>query len=396
MSKRMLSIYPVLLVLYEISVYLSNDMYLPALPSIMHDLSLSATHAQLTITMWFIGSASMPLIMGALSESFGRRMTLLTGGVIFVVSTILCALAVDEYTFFAPRIIQGAMISSMMVPGYATIHEIFDHKESVRIIALMSGVTVLAPAAGPLLGASVLMFAGWRAIFWVIGIYSTCALAGLYFYMPETVAPQKRPSLDLVMVMKSYWRVICNAEFLLFMIVLAGVFAGFISWITSGSLLVIKSMGYSHMAFGLIQAGVFVSYILGSYLVNYLLKIYEPSQILSLGLSICLVSAVSFVSVAIVFPTKFYLCVMAMMLYSLGASVCLAPLNRLIIETSNEPMGIRVALFTSGLMFCGVAGSAMASIFFNGSSISLGLIIIVSIGLAVVSGIAKAMMSKQT
>src|SRR5579883_2704724 len=73
-------IFPLLLVLYEISTYLSNDMYLPALPQMMADLGLSAKEAQLTLTTWFLGEASMPLIMGIISDRLGRRPVLLMGG----------------------------------------------------------------------------------------------------------------------------------------------------------------------------------------------------------------------------------------------------------------------------------------------------------------------------
>ena len=86
---KITGLFPILLVVYEISVYLSNDMYLPALPDMMHDLQISATQAQLTITMWFIGAASTPLVMGAFADHFGRRPTLLTGGVIYVFGVML-------------------------------------------------------------------------------------------------------------------------------------------------------------------------------------------------------------------------------------------------------------------------------------------------------------------
>lgn len=368
-------VFPILLVLYEISIYLSNDMYLPALPTMMRHLGMTMTDVQLTVTMWLLGSAIMPLVMGALADRFGRRCTLLVGGVIYVLSTVLCAMAYNQYSLLAPRILQGAMISSMMVAGYAAIHESYDHKEAVRILAIMGGVSVLAPALGPLAGAFILLWVGWRGIFWFIAAYASIMLVCLYHEMPETMTDDKKQSLHLGLIMKNYWQVLVSKNFILLMTVLGGVFVGFISWITAGPLLVIEHLGYSEVAFGWMQAGVFFAYIAGSYLVNHWLKSQESYQVLTKGLNISLISGLAVFLFSFFLPHQFYLFLIAVIVYSFGSAICFAPLNRLIIETSNQPMGIRVALFTAGLMASGVLGSAIASVIYNGTSFSLGIII---------------------
>ncbi len=375
-------LFPILLVGYEISVYLSNDMYLPALPNMMHDLQISATQAQLTITMWFIGAASTPLVMGALADHFGRRATLLIGGMIYVFATIICALAVNESTILIPRIIQGAMISSMMVAGYACIHESYEHKEAIRLLAIMGGASVLAPALGPLLGAIVLSFTSWRFIFWILGLLSTIMLISLYYNMPETLFPEERQALHLGTIMKNYWLVITNKKFIVLMAVLGFNFAGFISWIAAGPLLVIESLKYQAITFGWMQAAVFGAYIFGSHLVNFLLKTHDAHRLVPLGLSVSLISGICLLLFSLLLPNQFYLFLSAIIFYSFGSALCFAPLNRLIIESSNQPMGIRVAMFTAGLMLCGVIGSSMASIIYNGTLFSLSICIALGIVMA--------------
>jgi len=92
MKKNNLIIFPLLLVLYEIATYLTNDAYLPALPNIVSDLATTNYLAQLTLTAWFLGSASLQLILGPISDYYGRRPVLLTGGIVFIISTIICTL----------------------------------------------------------------------------------------------------------------------------------------------------------------------------------------------------------------------------------------------------------------------------------------------------------------
>ena len=334
------------------------------------------------LRLWFIGAASTPLVMGALADHFGRRATLLTGGIIYVFATIICALAVNESTILIPRILQGAMISSMMVAGYACIHESYEHKDAIRLLAIMGSVSVLAPALGPLLGAIVLSFASWRFIFWIIGLLSTIMLLSLYFHMPETLYPERRQALNFSKIMNNYWLVITNKKFIVLMAVLGFTFAGFISWVSAGPLLVIESLKYPPVAFGWIQAGVFGAYIFGSHLVNFLLKTHDAHRLVTLGLSVSLISGIFLLLFSLLLPTQFYLCLSAIIVYSFGSALCFAPLNRLIIESSDQPMGIRVAMFTAGLMLCGVLGSSMASIIYNGTLFSLAIIIAVGIVMA--------------
>src|SRR3990167_5046784 len=117
-------LFPVLLALYEICTYLSNDAYLPALPHIAHDLFTSNHLVQLTLTTWFMGSASMQLFLGPIADRIGRRPVLLLGGLVFIAVTTGCAITNNIYTMLVLRFIQGATITSMIVAGYATIHEL--------------------------------------------------------------------------------------------------------------------------------------------------------------------------------------------------------------------------------------------------------------------------------
>src|ERR1700722_8603518 len=99
--KKSLVLFPFILVFYEIIHYLANDMYLPALPILAKELKISTHVAQMTITTWFLGAASMHLILGPLSDRIGRRPVLLSGGILFIVSTFYCAMTSDIRFFLA-------------------------------------------------------------------------------------------------------------------------------------------------------------------------------------------------------------------------------------------------------------------------------------------------------
>src|SRR5579862_98280 len=87
---------------------LSTDMYLPALPSMAHNLTASASEVQLTLTASLIGLGAGQLLVGPVSDAFGRRRPVLLGLLTYTASSIACAVSGDVWTLTAMRLIQGA------------------------------------------------------------------------------------------------------------------------------------------------------------------------------------------------------------------------------------------------------------------------------------------------
>jgi len=85
MTEKILNLFPIVMVFYEISNYLANDAYLPAMPRIANQLHTTNHLVQLTLTAFFLGNATMQLILGPISDRYGRRMLLLSGGVVFII-----------------------------------------------------------------------------------------------------------------------------------------------------------------------------------------------------------------------------------------------------------------------------------------------------------------------
>src|SRR3989338_10762233 len=191
MFKHLL-IFPLILLCAEMAVFLSTDMYLPALPDIMREFNVSSGLVQLTLSSWFLGSMSMQLFVGPASDRFGRRPVFMTGIILFVVSTFFCAISSNIWMLAAARFFQGCTVCFIIVPGYASIHELYDQKNSVKLLATMSSISVLAPALGPFLGGLISTFTGWRWIFLSLLVWGVLMMGWIIMRMPETLAADKR------------------------------------------------------------------------------------------------------------------------------------------------------------------------------------------------------------
>jgi DHA1 family multidrug/chloramphenicol efflux transport protein-like MFS transporter len=294
---------------------------------------------------------------------------------VYVIASVMCALANNFYLLLIARFIEGSMIASMVVLGYACIHELYERKEAIRILALMGSVSVLAPAFGPLLGSVFLYVTNWRGIFWIIALWASLSLVSLYYWMPETNPEEKRQTLYIRLLLTNYAKIIMNKKFILRMMILGFIFSGLIVWISAGPLLIIETFHYSATAFGIIQAIVFIAYIIGNRLVKYFMEWLGIPSLIRVGLVIILCGGILIFSFALCFPNSLYTFISALMIFSFGSALCFASLNRLVIESSTEPMGVRMAMFSIFISGFAAFSSAMSGVFFDGTITSLSFLI---------------------
>ena len=333
MVKPSLKLFPYLLVLYEVMIYLSNDMYIPALPQLMQGLGINAHTAQLTLTSWFLGGVSLQLILGPISDRYGRRPVVLWGGIVYILSTIACALTPNALMLLIARFIEGSAQGSVIVAGYAAIHELFETRRAIAILSTMSSVVVLAPAFGPLLGSFILLAGSWRTIFWLLALGSILLILLLYRYMPESNINRGNYTLQLRPALQAYLRIIKSPPFVLNTLVFCILFGVFIVWLTGGPFAIVVQLGRDAIDFGWSQVFIFGAFILSTRLVNRLLDLLGIRQMVNLGLALALLGGV-FAYLLTLEPTNLYGMVFGLMLFSFGSGQVFGTLSRLAMEGS--------------------------------------------------------------
>lgn len=374
-STKILTLFPFLLVIYEISNYLANDAYLPAMPMIVTQLQTTNHLVQLTLTVFFLGNATMQLILGPVSDQYGRRTVLLGGGLVFVATTMICAFSTSIYTLLIARFFQGSAVTSMIVAGYATVHAMYTQVRAIKTLAWMNSITVLAPALGPLFGALILLVGGWRWIFIILTVWSALALIALYRYMPETC--EMSSELPSKKIMTQYYHALINWNFIRPTLAISLLFSAMIAWIAAGPFLVIESFHRTSITFGLIQAMIFGSFILGTQVVRRFIGKMSISKITKISIALACFSGVISLACSVVAVDRLFDVVFPMMLFAFGSGLGFPVFNRMAIEGSDEPMGIKMALFSSFMGIGGLFGSVMISSFYNGTILSFSLIIFV-------------------
>jgi Bcr/CflA subfamily drug resistance transporter len=377
----MIQFFPLLLVCYEIINYLANDMYLPALPSMIHDLGINTSLAQQTVTAWFFGASSLHLFLGPVSDRFGRRPVLLIGGVLFTTATWICAVTSNISVLLVARFIQGAVVSTLSTAGYASIHETYNRKQAIQILALMTSVVMLAPAVGPLIGGIFLQWLSWRWIFVFLALSASIIWLGLCFIMPETLSRTNRLMFRWSHVLINYQQILKNKAFMLNLLIISFNVLAKVAWIVGGPFLIISQFKLNTLYFGLIQILIFGSQILGAQIVKRIIHRMEINRLINQGLSISLFASSLAVCLSFIFPDKLIGLVFCLMIFCFGTALS-SPLQRLCIEASPEPMGARMAVYATSIsLFCSLA-SFLFSFTYTGSLLWFASLLFVLASLA--------------
>ncbi len=212
-NKNSLILFPIFLIMYELVVNLSNDMYIPASTFLVDYFHTNPTMIQLTFTSWFAGSMIVNPVLGILSDNLCRKKILLTTGLFFMAASLYCAFSTDIYLFLIARFLQGAAVTTIVICGYALIHDIYDDKHSIILISWMSGVLITAPMLGPLMGGYIIHLLDWQAIFVVLACVALIALIGIRFFMPDKQVIDHTRKIDWKSEVGMYFRIISNFEF---------------------------------------------------------------------------------------------------------------------------------------------------------------------------------------
>ena len=139
-----------------------TDLYLPAFPEIKNYFATTASLVQLSLTFGMIGLAGGQLIIGPLSDKYGRRYPLVLSLVIFVVSTIVCLFSRTIGLFILFRLFQGLSAAGGVVIARSIVVDLYEGKEFSHFFALLSGVQGLAPIVAPVIGGALLEITNWQ------------------------------------------------------------------------------------------------------------------------------------------------------------------------------------------------------------------------------------------
>ncbi len=297
---------------------LSTDLYLASLPSLATVFAVPASTVQLTLSMFVAGFGGAQLVIGPLSDRYGRRPVLLAGLALYVVASLLCAAAPGIDLLIVARFLQALGCCSAIIIARAIVRDAYAPSDSARVIARASSWISLAPLLGPILGSYLQVTFGWRAAFVAHSILGACLLAAVFLRLPETNAHKNPRATELSGLIENYRLVLGAREFWANALPGALSYGAIFAFISGSSLVLIRVLDVPTEWFGYCFAFGVSGYLGGTMVCRRLLPRLGQAATQRIGSTMSLAAGALFLA-AIGFGALHWTVVVIAMFLTMGA-----------------------------------------------------------------------------
>ncbi|MGY0023568.1 multidrug effflux MFS transporter [Streptomyces sp. YJ-C3] len=359
---------------------LSMDMYLPALPEVTGALGTSAATAQLTLTACLTGMALGQLVVGPMSDKWGRRRPLMIGLFVYVAATAICALAPNAALLVAFRLLQGLAGAAGIVIARAVVRDLYDGVAMARFFSTLMLISGVAPIVAPLIGGQVLRVTDWRGVFVVLTVIGIALTTLVGKCLPETLPPERRHGGGTVEALRTMRSLLADRVFTGYMIAGGFAFAALFAYISASPFVIQEIYGASpqtfSLLFGLNSIGLIaVGQLNGKVLVGRV----SLDKVLAVGLTLIVLAAAFLLLVAtgvLGDPDELGLVPVAAGLFVLMASMGLATpnTNALALLRTPHAAGSASALLGTSSFLIGAVASPLVGIAGERTAVPMALV----------------------
>lgn len=391
--------FPMALILYDFAAYLTTDMIQPGIIHVVREFNADVSLAPASISLYMAGGMALQWLLGPLSDRIGRRPVLLTGALIFTLACAATLFTTSMEQFLAARFIQGTSICFIATVGYVTVQEAYGQTKSIKLMAIITSVVLVAPVVGPLSGAALMQFVHWKVLFAIIAAMGFIAWLGLLFTMPETIKARGAP-FRVASVWQDFTRVFRNRIFLTGAATLSLSYIPLMTWVAVSPVILIDDGGLSTSQYAWTQVPIFGAVIVANMLVVKFIKDPTAPRFIWSAIPIQLTGLGLMIAGNLLAPHVWLWSVLGTSFYAFGIGLIFPTLYRFTLFSNDLPKGtVSASLNIVVLSTCAAAVEAARWIYFHtGGRLPFHLLSVVA-GVIVVyflAGLLKRVRERET
>lgn len=349
----------------------SIDMYLPGFPAIARDLGTTIPIVQLSLTSYFIGIAAGQLLYGPLLDRFGRKSPLYAGLILYILASFGCALTTSADSLIAMRFLQALGGCAGMVAAQTLVRDLFPINKTAQAFSWITLVIAISPMIAPALGGYVAVAFGWEAIFIILAVITVFILMLVHFVLPEGKGADPSISLLPKPVVRNFYTVIRQPQFLLYTLAGGIATAAPFAYIAGSADVFINLYHVSEQAYGWIFAFI-AFFIIGSTQLNHLLlKRFKSAQIIKATLLYQTVIGLLLITGTYLHWYNVVELVVLIAVFLAGHGLTNPNANALSLAPFSRHTGSAASLAGSFRMGMGGIVSALVSLFHNGTAMPM-------------------------
>lgn len=260
-----------------------TDFYLPCLPELTAYFSASASMIQLSLTAGMLGLAAGQLLVGPLSDKYGRKRPLLWCLLLFVLATAGCMLSTGIRPFVLFRLLQGLTGAAGLVISKAIVADSFTGRDVARYFAVLAAVQGTAPIVAPVIGGVAFSLTCWQGTFAVLGVWALGLLV-VCRRMRETLAEKERLRMPVRKTFRCYVPVVTNGRYMVMNLLQSFSSAALIAYISASPFIFQNHFGLTPLQYSVCFAGNALGLVAGSSVVMKIRRLTSATPWCSIGL----------------------------------------------------------------------------------------------------------------
>lgn len=343
------------------------DILLPSYPAIANEFDQSVAEIAATISFFILVFAFSQLIVGPLSDRFGRKLVLIAGLMIVLISVLACALAKNFNLFFMYRMLQAVGCSTFVL-SQALIQDLLREEDRQRariFLVTLSGVFI---ASAPLLGSYIQSIFGWQGSFYLSAIVAVFLIVQAFLTLKND---KNLSGLDLKKIYMPYVKIIRHKYFVIYWCLSGIAFSCHFSFIIVSPMIFLECLGLSSYQYSYVLLAYGVSYIFGGVVAGKLrCRISLNSQI-AFGFMLIMVAGFLLFWFVVLLELAVVLILVPMIICTAGTTICRPAAASKAMEYFNSSVGAASSAGATIVFLIAAAVSAMIS--FSDSNVLLFL-----------------------
>ena len=332
------------------------DLYLPSLPQLASFFETSASMTQLTLTTAMIGLAVGQLLLGPLSDKFGRKKPLIISLVIYIISTVLIIYAPNIESMIVLRVVQGLSSAGSVVISRAIATDLYRGREMTRFFGLLMTINGIAPIISPILGSLLLEYISWKGVFVFLALIGVVVLF-FCFRLKESLSVENRLQGSIFATFSTFGVIIKNRLFMSYVGIESFLLGAMFAYIAASPFILQSFYGLSAFIFSLCFGANGAALVIGANIGGKL----PNRKALAIGVFAFVVAALYTIAVLIIQPNWLFVEIgFFAMLLLMG--ITFPAISSLAMESERQYAGSASALLGFAPFFLGGVVSPLVGI----------------------------------
>ena len=254
----------------------------------------NVTEISLTLSSYFIGLASGQLFYGPIMDRFGRKKPLYIGLLIYIFASIACAFSQSLNSLIFFRFLQAAGGCAASVGAFAMVRDLFDPKESAKVLSMLILILGVSPLLAPTIGGYLAVHLGWASVFIALAMIAAAILSVVFFKLPESHMPDTTHILRPLPIIKNYFSILREPQFYTYALAGAVGFSALFVYLAASPTIFMEIFQVTEQTYGWIFAIIAMGMIGMSQVNVLLIKKFSNEQILFSALVALLIASLIF------------------------------------------------------------------------------------------------------